>query len=297
MRKKLLLASLLFAGGLFTMNAQTVLFQDDFEAHADFATSGIGNWTIMDVDATDTYGFNGIAFPGSGDPMAYIVFNPSMTTPASNEMEGFAANSGDKYLASFAAIGTPNNDWLISPQITLGSEGNLVTFWAKSYTIQYGAERFNVLVSTTDTNVASFTKISDGTYTTVEDEWTEFSYNLDAYSGQQVYIAIQCVSDDAFIFMIDDFEVTTTGTVSVDNVLAGSFSVYPNPAKDILNISNSIGAEINSVTVSDINGRTVKQVAVNGVESQINIADLNAGVYFVNITSTEGSLTKKIVKQ
>lgn len=297
MRKNLLLASLLFAGGLFTMNAQTVLFEDDFEGHADFATSGVGNWTITDVDGSETYGFTGIAFPGTGEPMGYIVFNPSMTTPASNETEGFAAHSGNKFMAAFAATAGPNNDWLISPQITLGDTGNMVEFWAKSITIDYGAERFNVLVSTTDTNVGSFTKISDGTYTTVEDEWTEFSYNLDAYSGQQVYIAIQCVSDDAFVFMVDDFSVTTTGTVSVDNHLAGSFSVYPNPVKDMLNISNSIGAEINSVTITDINGRTVKQVTANGVESQINIVDLNAGVYFVNINSNQGSLTKKIVKQ
>lgn len=93
------------------------------------------------------------------------------------------------------------------------------------------------------------------------------------------------------------YPALSAANASVDSALAGSFSVYPNPVKDMLNISNSIGAEINSVTVSDINGRTVKQVAANGVESQINIADLNAGVYFVNINSNQGSLTKKIVKQ
>lgn len=88
--------------------------------------------------------------------------------------------------------------------------------------------------------------------------------------------------------------ITNNGVASVNNQLAGSFSVYPNPAKDVLNISNSIGAEITAVTVSDINGRTVKQF---GSVSQINISDLNAGVYFVNISSNEGSLTKKVVKQ
>jgi hypothetical protein len=93
------------------------------------------------------------------------------------------------------------------------------------------------------------------------------------------------------------FPALSAANASIDNVLAGSFSVYPNPTKDMLNISNSIGAEINSVTITDINGRTVKQVTANGVESQINTADLNAGVYFVNINSNQGSLTKKIVKQ
>lgn len=99
------------------------------------------------------------------------------------------------------------------------------------------------------------------------------------------------------MFMVDDFSVTTA-SASVDSALAGSFSVYPNPATDVLNISNSINAEINAITITDLNGRTVKQITANGsVDSQINISDLNAGVYFVNINSNEGSLTKKIIKK
>ena len=293
MKKTLLLASL-FVGSVFTMNAQTVLFEDDFESYDDFAIENVGDWTLSDVDGANLYGFTGISFTNSGGPFAYVVFNPSMTTPASNTNDGFEAYSGDKYMASFASVSGANNDWLISPQITLGASGNEVKFWAKSITVEYGAERFNVLVSTTDTDPSSFTKISVGDYTTVEDVWTEFSYELDAYAGEQVYIAIQCVSNDAFVFMVDDFSVTAT-TASVDSHLASSFSVYPNPAKDVLNISNSIGAEINAVIVTDINGRTVKQA--NSNVSQINISDLNAGVYFVNINSNEGSLTKKVVKQ
>ncbi len=94
--------------------------------------------------------------------------------------------------------------------------------------------------------------------------------------------------------IIDNFK-TNDEDASTGNFTASSFSVYPNPAKDVLNISNSINAEINSVIVTDINGRTVKQA--NSNVSQINVSDLNAGVYFVNINSNEGSTTKKIVKQ
>src|SRR5690554_2653194 len=288
--KKILLLASLFVGSVFTMNAQTILFEDGFESYDDFAINNIGDWTLVDVVNAPLYGFTGITFPNTGGPFAYVVFNPSTTTPASDE----EAHSGDKFMASFAATSSANNDWLISPAITLGTTGNEVKFWAKSITFDYGAERFNVLVSTTDTDPASFTKINDGAYTTVQDVWTEFSYNLDVYAGQQVYIAIQCVSDDAFVFMVDDFSVTTA-TASINDTIASSFSVYPNPAKDVLNISNSVGTEINALTIVDINGRTVKQI--NSNVSQINISDLNAGVYFVNINSNEGSLTTKIVKQ
>ena len=33
------------------------------------------------------------------------------------------------------------------------------------------------------------------------------TYNLDAYAGQDVYLAINCVSDDSFVLMIDDIFV------------------------------------------------------------------------------------------
>lgn len=88
--------------------------------------------------------------------------------------------------------------------------------------------------------------------------------------------------------------LTGESDANTENFSSSTFSVYPNPVKDVLNISNSMNAEINTVTVVDINGRTVKQF---GSVSQINVSDLNAGVYFVNINSNEGSTTKKIVKQ
>lgn len=288
------------------MNAQTVLFEDSFETYDDFAIENISPWTVVDNDgALYNYTIENYSFLNEGEIPSFIVFNPSSTTPV---LTGATAQaySGTKYMAAFAsynlndtgtaAVPVAQSDWLISPQITLGDSGNTISFWAKSYTTQYGNERFRVLVSTTDTDLGSFTAITTGNYVeATSTDWTEFSYTLPAdYNSQSVYIAIECVSFDSFIFMIDDFSVTTTGNASVDTALASSFSVYPNPAKDVLNISNSIGAEITAVTVSDINGRTVKQF---GSVSQINISDLNAGVYFVNISSNEGSLTKKVVKQ
>ena len=46
-----------------------------------------------------------------------------------------------------------------------------------------------------------------------------------------------------------------------------------------------------------MNGRTVKSVKLDNVtEAQINVAELSAGMYLMNITSDSGTTTKKIVK-
>lgn len=92
-----------------------------------------------------------------------------------------------------------------------------------------------------------------------------------------------------------DFTVNVV-TASVDNHLAGSFSVYPNPATNVINVANSADV-ISDVIITDLNGRTVKQVAVGVNEAQINISDLAQGVYILNATSNGKSFTQKIVKQ
>lgn len=88
-----------------------------------------------------------------------------------------------------------------------------------------------------------------------------------------------------------------TGTVlPIQSFEAIGFSVYPNPVNDNFTIQNGNNIAISGLTISDINGRTVKTLNVNAIENQINISDLNSGVYFLNIASENGSATKKIIK-
>ncbi len=81
-----------------------------------------------------------------------------MTSSADSNWE---AKTGAKMMVAFAATSSPwNSDWMISPQIQLLQTGNTLTFWAKSCDSDYGDEKFTVYVSTTNTNVSSFTAIS-----------------------------------------------------------------------------------------------------------------------------------------
>ncbi len=213
---KKLLFSLLATGALFStdvLKAQTVIFEDSFETYTDFAIANVGNWTLTDVDLKTTYGFQGITFPNTQVAKSFQVFNSTTTTPAMtpSETSDWTANTGDKMMVAFAATSSPwNNDWLISPQIQLvAGQGATLSFWAKSCDADYGAEKFKVLVSTTGTAVANFTAVS-GVITTPSDAtWHEYTYNLNAYAGQQIYVAIQCTSEDQFGFAVDDFKVVS----------------------------------------------------------------------------------------
>ncbi len=90
--------------------------------------------------------------------------------------------------------------------------------------------------------------------------------------------------------------LTGESDASNEDFISSTFSVYPNPSKDVINVANSVDA-IENVTITDMNGRVVKQVVLGVNEGQINISDLSQGVYILNATSNGKSVIEKIVKQ
>ena len=113
------------------------------------------------------------------------------------------------------------------------------------------------------------------------------------YFGFRNNSALNAAGTHALI--VDNFSVTQT--LSVEDFLNSNFSVSPNPAKDLITITNSDNISVNSISITDLNGRTVKQNTYsNETNVQVNISDLSSGVYMMNITSDKGSVTKKIIK-
>lgn len=297
MKKILLFGSLL---GLGFLNAQTTIFEDSFETYADFAytTGTVGGWTLTDLDLKNSYVMQNANFPNQGTPKSFIVFNRAGIVPATTSTQT-QARTGNKSMACFNVSVTPflNNDWLISPQMTLGSTGNVVTFWAKPLNALYGEEKFNVLVSTTDTNTTSFTAVNPTTVVTPSDnEWEQYTFNLDAYAGQTVRIAIQCVSDDQFALFVDDFKVTTTGTVlgthDISKASKSLVAIYPNPTTDFLSVKSE--SKINSISVVDVTGKKVN-VKLDG--NKVDVRSLPAGTYLINVETKDGISTEKFIKR
>ncbi|MBO4615281.1 MAG: PKD domain-containing protein [Bacteroidales bacterium] len=190
---------------VFDPNASSASFSLDFEACGDFQVDNFHPWTTYDGDGAATYASQNFDFLNEAYTGSFIAFNSSATSP---EASGWEAHGGDRCGICFASTTPPNNDWLISAPLTLCSNAS-ISFWAKSITDSYGLERFNVLLSTTDNSTSSFTvKLSGNNYIEAPTTWTQYTYSLSAYAGRTVYVAIQCVSNDAYAFMIDDIEIT-----------------------------------------------------------------------------------------
>lgn len=240
-----------------------VLFVDYFENHPSFA-SEFPPWTLIDVDQSDTYGFSNISFPGSQQPSAFIVFSPNTTVPP---MQGNYAYDGTKMLASFAAITPPNNDWVVSPRINLGTN-SVLRFYARSHASYYGLERFRVGVTTLGSIVPQgFQFISGVNYVQAPTRWTEYTYDLSAYDNQHVYIGIQCVSNNSMVFYLDRFSVHSEGG-SVDNDDPASHPIitelkgnYPNPFNPSTSIRFSLETSSRvEIDIYNIKGQKVRSL-------------------------------------
>jgi len=278
-----------------------IILEDSFETYENFALT-FAPWTCVDVDLSATYGISGVSFPNCYAPMAYIIFVPSATAPPLTATD--VTHTGTKIAASFAATSPPNNDWLITPVLHRPTQ---ITFWARSYVTDYGMERFKVGVSTTGTNPSNFTIISGPNYIEAPAVWTEYTYAIDG-QPENAYIGIQCVSNDAFIFLLDDVTVEATPledpTVPVlATELQGN---YPNPFNPETTIRYSVKETVPvTIEVYNLKGQLVRTL-VNEVKTAGNYSvvwngrdshnqPVSSGVYFYKMNAGKYSNTKKMI--
>jgi hypothetical protein len=96
-------------------------------------------------------------------------------------------------------------------------------------------------------------------------------------------------------------EVAFSGVATLgitDSVLDEAISLYPNPASDVINISNNLNVELEDITIYDINGRVVIQHVVtdSSLPQVINVSELSSGIYMVQIKSAQAHTIKRIIK-
>lgn len=293
MKKILLFAGLMF-GSLFTMNGQEVLFEEDWDGSG----PGIAGWTLYDEDG----------FTPADDPLSELITDAwnvltleqiQTALGVAFEYPPAATGMADNVVASnsfYAPVNTAN-DWLVTPAITIpgGATGVELSWAATSMGNDTFLEDYEVNISTTDDQIASFDQLLDVPNETNDGNFRTVS--LDDYIGETVYIAFRNKGNDQYVMLLDNVQVTAE-TMGVNDVLSSRLSVYPNPANNIINISGANNILLEGAQIVDMNGRTVKTVNLGGVtEAQINIADLSTGMYMMNLSSDQGMITKKIVKK
>ncbi len=244
------------------------------------------------------YGFEEVPFTAAGWSVVNVGTGGNWTRFTTSE--DIPTQEGD-WMAGVIGAAAPADTWLFSRgiNVTSGDEVSL-SFYAKMVALA-GAGNVNSLVVTvgTDNTAAAQTTVLLNLNVT-DLEWALKNASFTAPDNGVYYFGFHCTSPahtqaDFGALLIDN--VAFDSELSIENLISSEFSVYPNPATNVINITNADNILVNGVAIVDINGRTVKSLKFDNVtEAQINVADLSAGVYLMNISSDNGTTTKKIVK-
>lgn len=85
----------------------------------------------------------------------------------------------------------------------------------------------------------------------------------------------------------------TVGDEEIEVLGINDIAVFPNPANDVINISASIN--IQSITVFNSIGQVVYMENIESNLHKINTSDYNSGMYFLQMETEKGLVSKRIV--
>ena len=262
MRKFLLIGAVALASFI---NAQTTVFSADFESAA--------GWGVIDRD---------------GDGQQFGIFN--LTAP----LNGFpiGKSAGSRSWSSALGALTPDN-LLLSPDIVLPNTGTLkLSLLVGATDVNFYEEHYAVYALPTGTVfTGTETALIEETLTSATAKTV--TVDLTGYAGQTVKLFFRHFNcTDQNIFLFDDVLVTQTiGMGTANNSTTASVSLYPNPTSDFLNFSG----KVSSVQIFDASGRTVSSSKVSN--NQVNVTNLEKGVYIVKFETENGTQTEKFIKK
>lgn len=111
------------------------------------------------------------------------------------------------------------------------------------------------------------------------------------YTKAVVNIPLANINNQTII-QIEDF--ITVLLSKNENNLSQKLQVYPNPVNNVLTIKNDKNLKVNALTLFDINGREVVN-KLNNIEN-IDVSNIQSGIYFLKFETENGIFIEKIIK-
>ena len=241
---------------------------------------------ITNVTANTTYYWQALSTNASGDAVCSTIF--SFTTGALPGAPTETCLLGGLYPTATYTPATCNGTTVnqITTDSWAGEFSNINVIVGQTYKFQSSVATDYIKISTT---AAPTVIAAQGTgsviWTATATEVVRFYIHTNNLCGTQDVNRVRTI--------------ICGGSLSSNTFDASQFTIYPNPASDVLNVRLA-GAlsTISTVQVVDLNGRQVISKSFNNViDAQINVSDLSAGMYLVNITSGETTVTQKFLKQ
>ena len=243
---------------------------ENFTSYENGANEALGDWTLVNNNGASKGSiFNDLSLANDGLVKAWEVMKPSEYGIGNTLFNGPNGSLEEAYLISAYNLDgqsyPDNDDWLISPE--LPGIAQEISFAIGALDVQYGPSSYEVLVSSTDSEIASFTKVAEGTLTSAG--WNSVTAQLP--EGTK-YFAIRnnTSGDGAMCVMLGDIKFTANSSATVT-----SFNIYYNGEK----IATVDGDKTTYTVAADkveVGTQTfgVSAVYANGAESRVTTATI-----------------------
>ena len=295
-------------------NASTLIYEEDVTSQIligdDFNEVTLASPAMFDntqelwigvntAGPADTYGVGITTDMGTWNPNADLMNN----------------GSGWEHIQDY---GISNRAWLLRGFVTTSYQSVVLGSYTDNTTLIGGGQLTATSADVTISNVSSDRAISGfNVYRRTDDvsdyellEFVAAETGVEAYTfldentviGGTYWYQVTCVWEGETDYcesapgwnvpMTEDFVYILI--IDVNNPEAGELSVYPNPAKDKVNVTSNVA--MNHISVMNYVGQVVYTSTLAGEHAvELNTSSYEAGVYVVQINTENGLVTKRVV--
>ncbi|MGL4292907.1 MAG: choice-of-anchor J domain-containing protein, partial [Bacteroidales bacterium] len=235
-----------------------------------------------------------------------LVFNPDKTDPCMPDNSSFRPDAnGGKRIGVFMSVNyKAASDWLISPRMNVTSENPRFEMLAREVrSIDSDISEHYIEIATTEDvpSPADFKKLTPEVCH-VTTSWQKYSYSLQEYIGQKIWVALHHVSKMKYALLVDNLSLPGCEPVlnqevgMPDSQNEGNISISPNPFEDQLIVRAS--APIREVRIYNLQGILVRACEVDNMnEFILDASGLTSGVYQISVSTTVNKEIKRLMKR
>lgn len=255
---------------------------DGAEDYFAFSIEGFGDWISYDNDHCYSGGPGDLQFINKGQNQAFMVWNPGRVENALEKYPRLAAYAGEQCFVSWYANTSidgaypHNDDYLISPEVLGGSE---VSFQIRRVTEEYDAETYEIMYSSTTTDIDAFTVLKS---LSAPDDWEEVSVTL---PEDAKFFAIHYTGELQEGILIDDIAYTSAISslkIAGYNIFRDGVKLNDTPWNETSYTDSKPAGDSNTYAVSVVyenaeSNAVSIELALSGVEPATDTTEVYVG--------------------
>ena len=267
----------------------------------DVATFTVDDFNIIDldnpvtIDASMQYWFgyelthDAGTFPAGADDGPAVQESGDMISLDGVDWVGMSAAYGLDYnwnIQAYVGLGGKAATSMSKPATKITSSGTVAS--ASQNGVASGVKNSFSPESTKD--LLSYNVYRDGS---VIGNTTETAYTDNISNKGQYTYCVTAVYDEGESECSNDWVVDVV--TGINENAFNNTQIYPNPATDVVNVKSDL--QITNVKVYNNTGQIVSNEQVNSKFFQLNTSQYETGIYFFQIETNEGVISKRIIIQ